>query len=482
MELPLYMLEISDDLNDDAEVQFVSLVDRPAIQKNWNAFKNEQKFQIVSEDKHIISGCAMLADTPIFRSDVNFGDYYVAFSKDTIVKIVQKYFKKGYQNNVNLMHDPNQIETGVTMFESFISDKTRGIHPMKGFEDAPDGSWFCSMLVENDAVWQQVKDGKVNGFSIEGIFNYAPSISKEQQIMNEIYKILGDIKMGGPGSGRRPEGGGDNETSGKSSSAIAKEIADKYAKDAEASVYKLMSSPDMDTHKLYQDKDGNYNEERTAFHKGIVQDKINEGSTNLGTSYFLGGAPATGKSSLESSGQVTYPEGILRVDPDGIKETLPEYNKMTENKVSEAASKVHEESSKITKDVINNAAQMKMDAVIDTVGDGSYEKVAEKAKQQRDAGKRVVAHYVTTDVETSLNRAASRAERTGRNVPTDYIKDMHKEISTIFPKLAANNTFNELHLYDNNGATPKLIYSKKDGKETILDTNAYNNFLKKANG
>jgi hypothetical protein len=243
-----------------------------------------------------------------------------------------------------------------------------------------------------------------------------------------------------------------------------------------------MSSPDMDTHKLYQDKDGNYNEERTAFHKGIVQDKINEGSTNLGTSYFLGGAPATGKSSLESSGQVTYPEGILRVDPDGIKETLPEYNKMTENKVSEAASKVHEESSKITKDVINNAAQMKMDAVIDTVGDGSYEKVAEKAKQQRDAGKRVVAHYVTTDVETSLNRAASRAERTGRNVPTDYIKDMHKEISTIFPKLAANNTFNELHLYDNNGATPKLIYSKKDGKETILDTNAYNSFLKKANG
>ncbi len=49
MELPLYMLEISEDLNDDAEVQFVSLVDRPAIQKNWNAFKNEQKFQIVNK-------------------------------------------------------------------------------------------------------------------------------------------------------------------------------------------------------------------------------------------------------------------------------------------------------------------------------------------------------------------------------------------------------------------------------------------------
>ena len=194
MELPLYMLEISDDLADDAEVQFVALVDRPAIQKNWNAFKNEQKFQIISEDKRIISGCAMLADTPIFRSDSNFGDYYVAFSKDTIVKIVQKYFKKGYQNNVNLMHDPTQIESGVTMFESFISDKARGIEPMKGFEDAPDGSWFVSMLVENDAVWQQVKEGKINGFSIEGIFNYTPKLSQDEVKMQKIKDILSSIK------------------------------------------------------------------------------------------------------------------------------------------------------------------------------------------------------------------------------------------------------------------------------------------------
>lgn len=193
MELPLYMLEISDDLNDDAEVQFVSLVDRPAIQKNWNAFKNEQKFQIISEDKRIISGCAMLADTPIFRSDATFGDYYVAFSKDTITKIVQKYFKKGYQNNVNLMHDPNQIETGVTMFESFISDKDRGIMPMKGFEDAPNGSWFVSMLVENEAVWSKVKDGLINGFSIEGIFNYSPKETSEEIKMRKIIDILEQI-------------------------------------------------------------------------------------------------------------------------------------------------------------------------------------------------------------------------------------------------------------------------------------------------
>jgi hypothetical protein len=244
MELPLYMLEISDDLNDDAEVQFVSLVDRPAIQKNWNAFKNEQKFQIISEDKRIISGCAMLADTPIFRSDASFGDYYVAFSKDTITKIVQKYFKKGYQNNVNLMHDPNQIETGVTMFESFISDKSRGIEPMKGFEDAPDGSWFVSMLVENDEVWDKVKEGMVNGFSIEGIFNYNV---KNKNNMSNIEK---ETNLGGPGSGRRPEGGGDeNKVSSPtldkviSSKKLSPEKKNEMIRDAKIAIRSINTNP-----------------------------------------------------------------------------------------------------------------------------------------------------------------------------------------------------------------------------------------------
>ena len=484
MELPLYMLEISDDPLDDAEVQFVALVDRPAIQKNWNAFKNEQKFQIISEDKHIISGCAMLADTPIFRSDANFGDYYVAFSKDTIVKIVQKYFKKGYQNNVNLMHDPNQIETGVTMFESFISDKSRGIEPMKGFEDAPDGSWFVSMLVENDAVWQQVKEGKINGFSIEGIFNYTPKIPKEQQVMSEIYKILNEVELGGPGSGRRPEGGGDKESTGggKVNGMTPAEIAGKYQKDAQASVDKLLSKPSMDTLKLYSDKKGNFNEERVAFQKQIVDKEISKGSTNLGTTFFLGGAPATGKSSLETSGQVVYPDGILKIDPDGIKKELPEYNKMLETKNFKAASKVHEESSKLSKDIIKNAASKKYDAVVDAVGDGSYQSVVDKVQIQRDAGKNVIAHYVTTEVKTSLDRAKERAIKSGRYVPPKYIKEMHKEISTIFPKLAKNNIFNELHLYDNNGTTPKLIYSKANGKETIYDSSSYKKFLDKSKG
>jgi hypothetical protein len=195
LELPVYMLDITDDVNDDSQVDFIALVDRPAIQKNWNAFNNTQKFEIVSEDRRIISGPIMLADTPIFRSDSQYGDYYVAFSKETILKIAQKFFKKGFQSNVNLMHNSKQVFDGVTLFESFISDPSRGIMPMKGFEDAPVGSWFGSMIVDNDQAWQKVKDGEIMGFSVEGLFNYKPrEVNKVASMVDEIKRILSEVK------------------------------------------------------------------------------------------------------------------------------------------------------------------------------------------------------------------------------------------------------------------------------------------------
>jgi len=194
MELPIYELMINEDIQDDAEVSFIALVDRPAIQKNWNAFKENAKFQIISEDKRIISGPVMLADSPIYRNDSTNGEYYVVFSKDTIFKIAQKFFKKGYQANVNLMHDSEQQVSGVTMFESFISDKDRGIMPMKGFEDAPDGSWFGSFKVEDDSVWQMIKEGKVKGFSVEGVFEYSKAKTKEAQLLETIKDILLSVK------------------------------------------------------------------------------------------------------------------------------------------------------------------------------------------------------------------------------------------------------------------------------------------------
>jgi phage head maturation protease len=80
------------------------------------------------------------------------------------------------------------------MFESLIVDEKRGIKPMKGFEDVKDGSWFGSFKVENDDVWNMIKEGKVKGFSVEGIFNYIKDKSKEEKMMESIIEILEQVK------------------------------------------------------------------------------------------------------------------------------------------------------------------------------------------------------------------------------------------------------------------------------------------------
>ena len=155
-----------------------------------------QAFQIVSEDEHIISGPLMVANMPIYRNNEKFGEHYVTFSAETIKQIAIKFAKKKYQNHVNLMHDPNMTVEDCTMFESFIVDKKRGIMPMQGFEDIADGSWFGSFYVENPEVWQNIKDGFLKGFSVEGMFDYdepTKTLSAEEQALKKISELLNVI-------------------------------------------------------------------------------------------------------------------------------------------------------------------------------------------------------------------------------------------------------------------------------------------------
>ena len=62
--------------------------------------------------------------------------------------------------------------------------------PINGFEDVKDGSWFGSFKVENDDIWAKVKSGEFQGFSVEGIFGYSETVSKEQLMVEKIKQIL----------------------------------------------------------------------------------------------------------------------------------------------------------------------------------------------------------------------------------------------------------------------------------------------------
>lgn len=190
--LPVYQIEIDESEEGQSEVDFIALVDKPAIQRNFMAFKDQKPmaFQVVSTDQRIVSGPFMIADLPIYRN-FNGEECYVIFSKETILKTVKKFFKKGFQHNINIMHDGNQVVSNAIIFESFICDHKRGIAPMKGYEDVKDGSWFGSMFIEDQAAWNKIISSDLRGFSIEGIFNMKPAgLSEDERTMGLINELL----------------------------------------------------------------------------------------------------------------------------------------------------------------------------------------------------------------------------------------------------------------------------------------------------
>jgi hypothetical protein len=187
MKLPVYKLDINE-FDEETGIDFVSLVENAAIQKDFLAFSETPiKFAIQDEEKRIVTGAAMIADLPIYRRDDIRGEYYVVFDKESIFKIAKKWARSNQYNSVNA-HHKTPIMNGVSLFESYIIDRERGVMPPIGFEEVADGSWFVSYLIDNDDVWAKVKSGEFKGFSVEGVFDFPED--KEEQLIEQMKEIL----------------------------------------------------------------------------------------------------------------------------------------------------------------------------------------------------------------------------------------------------------------------------------------------------
>jgi len=157
----------------------------------WGGFK---KFGFKADkEKRIISGALMVADLPIYRRDSNGFEYYGLFTAQDIYNIRNKFFKKGYINEVNKMHNPNEFVDGVYMVESFIIDSKRGINAPDGLQ-LPDGSWFGSYKVDNEDVWNNfIKTGEFKGFSVEGDFRIEKLGDKPLTTIEQMIDIIKQI-------------------------------------------------------------------------------------------------------------------------------------------------------------------------------------------------------------------------------------------------------------------------------------------------
>ena len=169
--IPVYRVLVDDER--DGMVR-VSLVDDPAVMSDFVAFGRQepQRFAVENEDKRLAFGVVARADFPVFRTDPVLGDHYVIFPADTIREMAQKYLTEGRADRVDLMHDGDDVG-GVHLVQWFLKDSAKGVAPA-GFDDIADGSLFAEYHVEDDAIWQQIKDGTFKGFSMEVFYTLTP--------------------------------------------------------------------------------------------------------------------------------------------------------------------------------------------------------------------------------------------------------------------------------------------------------------------
>ena len=170
--VPVYRVLVDDER--DGMIR-VSLVDDPAVMSDFVAFdaqKRARMFAVESEEKRLVFGVVARADFPIFRTDPVLGDHYVIFPAESIREMAQKYLTEGRADRVDEMHDGDDVED-VHLVQWFIKDSAKGINP-EGFDDIADGSLFAEYHVEDDEIWQQVKDGTYKGFSMEVFYTLTP--------------------------------------------------------------------------------------------------------------------------------------------------------------------------------------------------------------------------------------------------------------------------------------------------------------------
>jgi hypothetical protein len=166
--MTIYELTIEDERD---EVFAISLVENPAIESNFLYFNHEAVlFAKVDNEQRMLLGPILIPDKRILRVDGEGNPYQVFFTKDTVKKLAQNYLKNKYTSNATLEHN-NKIK-GVHLVESWIKEGKLDKSNNYGLA-LPEGSWVGVFKIDDEKIWNDyVKTGKVQGFSIEGLFEH----------------------------------------------------------------------------------------------------------------------------------------------------------------------------------------------------------------------------------------------------------------------------------------------------------------------
>ena len=151
-----------------SDIYAVSLVEDEAVESGFIALSKQKQpmdFKIHNEEKRMLYGVALRADFPIYR---RYGEdeFYLTFDANAIERLVNKFMSNYGQKSFTIDHmEPAE---GIVITESWLvkdteNDKSNAL----GLENVSEGSWIIGCKINNDEIWQSIKEGRWHGFSIE---------------------------------------------------------------------------------------------------------------------------------------------------------------------------------------------------------------------------------------------------------------------------------------------------------------------------
>ena len=196
------IVELVIDENDETSgIEAISVVETPAIEENFVALnKHELQLKEVNKEKRILMGAALIPDKSIYRRNDKGDEYYIYFSKETVRKASELFFKRS--NHKNATYEHKQPIEGMTIVESWIVENTKQDKSALYGLNLPVGTWAVSMKVDNDEIYEKAKNGEVKGFSIEGYFADKLDMSSQtieeyerQLTIEELKEIISEEKL-----------------------------------------------------------------------------------------------------------------------------------------------------------------------------------------------------------------------------------------------------------------------------------------------
>ncbi|MEW4206242.1 MULTISPECIES: zeta toxin family protein [Bacillus cereus group] len=233
---------------------------------------------------------------------------------------------------------------------------------------------------------------------------------------------------------------------------------------------------------------GEYTIERKLLHNEIIESflKGQLQQEQEPEAILLGGGSAAGKSSIGElviKGYKLQKQNMIWIDPDKIKEKIPEYQDAMESEdiesMKQAAFLVHDESSDITMKLLKICMKRKLNFMYDGTMKNEV-KYIKLIQQLRQAGFSIKAIIVDVPIKVALKRSNMRFKVTGRLVPEHIIEESHMRVATTFSKI--KDLIDCYTLYDNTGKEPEVFAFKESKRveEIIVDESRNDQFYEKS--